>query len=133
MPGGRPVEFTEEITQQAWDYVNDGWRKAKHQIPCVVGLCDVINRAKSTIYDWADRDDTEFSDILSVIKEKQKLTLYNGGLSGDMNSAITKLVLGKHGLHDKQVVDSTVKLTDCTEAELNRKLDLLRNEQSAED
>ncbi len=133
MAGGRPVQFTDEITQQAWAYVNGGWIEEKHQIPSVVGLCDVINRAKSTIYQWADRDDTEFSDILVNIKEKQKLALYNGGLGNSMNSAITKLVLGKHGLHDKQIVDNTINLTDLSEEELNRKLDQLRNEQSAED
>ena len=35
----------------------------------------------------------------------QQLTLINGGLNNTFNSAITKLVLGKHGFHDKMEQD----------------------------
>ena len=42
----------------------------------------------------------------------QQLTLLNGGLSNTFNSAITKLVLGKHGYHDK--MDQDISSTDGT-------------------
>ena len=35
----------------------------------------------------------------------QRLVLLNKGLTGEFNSNITKLVLGKHGFHDKREVD----------------------------
>lgn len=98
---GRPTEYTQEIADSAWDYIEGGWIKADHAMPSVVGLCRVIGRAKSTIYDWAQDEEKQFSDILASIKELQELTLMNGGLRGEMNSNIVKLALGKHGYHDK--------------------------------
>ena len=56
------------------------------------------------MYKW-EAENKEFSDILADIKAKQESVLINKGLSGDFNSAITKLVLGKHGYHDKQDMD----------------------------
>jgi hypothetical protein len=37
----------------------------------------------------------------------QQKTLVNKGLNNTFNSAITKLVLGKHGFHDKMDQDLT--------------------------
>lgn len=101
MPAGRPAEFTDEIQQQAWEYLETYSSEHDHKIPSVVGLCIIINRSRSTVYDWADRDDNQFSDILDAINEKQHFVLINKGLSGEFNSNITKLVLGKHGFHEK--------------------------------
>jgi len=105
MSGGRPSSWTEEIQQDAWDYANGGWEKAGDMIPSAVGLCIAINLPKSTLYDWSKQDDKQFSDILGLINAKQQNVLINKGLSGDFNSNIAKLVLGKHGFHDK--TDST--------------------------
>ncbi len=102
MAGGRPIELTEEIQEKAWKYANGGWKKHGHAIPSVVGMCNILNRGKSTIYDWAARGDNQFSDILSTIKQNQELTLMNGGLTGKLNSNIVKLALGKHGYTDKR-------------------------------
>ena len=55
------------------------------------------------MYAW-EKEHKEFSYILADIKAKQEKVLISKGLSGDFNSAITKLVLGKHGYHDKQDV-----------------------------
>jgi len=97
----RPVTFTDELQQKAWEYV-DNYAEHGHAFPSVVGLCDIIKRAKSTIYDWADRDDNQFSDILEAIKEKQELVTFNKSMIGEYNPTIAKLLLGKHGYHDKQ-------------------------------
>ncbi len=110
MPAGRPTTFTEELQQEAWQYIDD-YASHDHVIPSLVGLCAVIKRAKSTIYDWAKRDDNEFSDILEAINEKQQLILVGKGLTGDFNSNIAKLVLGKHGFHDKQDIAGSMTLT----------------------
>ena len=56
------------------------------------------------MYDW-EKKYPEFLYILEAIKLEQQKVLLNKGLSGDFNSAITKLVLGKHGYHEKQDVD----------------------------
>lgn len=107
---GRPTSFTDELQEEAWQYIED-YQSHGHEIPSLVGLCKVIKRAKSTIYDWAKRDDNDFSDILEAINEAQQLVLINKGLTGDFNSNIAKLVLGKHGFHDKQDIAGSVQIT----------------------
>ena len=117
----RPTSYTEEIALEAWAYLDGGWEDAEHAVPSVVGLCAVINRAKSTIYDWAQDPEKEFSDILSAIKEKQELVTFNRALRGDYNAAIAKLLLGKHGYHDKQ--DTMQTNVDMTHEEWLSNLD----------
>ena len=52
--------------------------------------------------DWKnDPEKPEFSRILDKIMAKQQQVLINKGLTNEFNSNITKLVLGKHGFHDK--------------------------------
>ncbi len=104
MGAGRKVTFTDAMQARAWAYV-DNYADHDHAVPSVVGLCKVINVAKSTIYDWCKRDDNQFSDILDAIKENQELVTFNKALTGEYNSSIAKLLLGKHGYHDK--VDNT--------------------------
>jgi hypothetical protein len=103
---GRPLTFDDELQAKAWEYV-DNFADHDHAIPSLVGLCKVLNRAKSTIYDWAKRDDNDFSDILQAINENQELVIFNKALSGEYNAAIAKLALGKHGYHDKMDVQAT--------------------------
>jgi len=69
----------------------------------VVGLVKYIERSKTCVYEWAkDEDKKEFKDILERINEIQRQVLINKGLSGEFNSNITKLVLGKHGFSEKK-------------------------------
>ena len=101
MPAGRPTLYSDEIVQQAWDYV-DNYADHGHAVPSVVGLCKVLNRGKSTLYDWAQDPEKEISDILAAINENQELVTFNKALCGEYNASIAKLLLGKHGYHDKQ-------------------------------
>lgn len=101
----RSSELTDEIIQEAKNYAIN-FADHGHAIPSVVGLCSVINRSRSTIYRWAEIEGGGFRDILDEINERQELELLNKGLRDDFNSNITKLVLGKHGYHDKS--DSTL-------------------------
>lgn len=127
MPG-RPTDYTSEIVSQAWDYIGTNPKKNyeshEHAIPSVVGMCRVLNRSRTTLYDWAKSKDNSFSYILPACKELQEFATVNGTLKNELNSNIGKLILGKHGYHDKQDVKQqvNVNLTDLTEDELNRKL-----------
>lgn len=79
-------------------------------IHSIEGLADYINISRSNIYLWASQEGKEaFSDILEKIREKQSKTLINKGLKGEYNSAITKLMLTKHGYADKIENDITSK------------------------
>ena len=134
---GRPTDYCEEIVKQAHDYINGGWITEKHAIPSVVGLCKVLKRSRSVIYRWAEDEEKEFKDILDWINQDQHFETLNKSLKSEINPMIGKLVLGKHGYHEK--VDSTTKttisLTDLSEAELDHKLQQLESlhEQSTKD
>ena len=105
---GRPTEWSEDLEQEAWDYIKT-FADHGHAVPSVVGLCSVLNRGKSTIYDWAGQDDKQFSDILAAIKQEQELVTFNKSLTGEYNATIAKLLLGKHGYHDKQSTELSGK------------------------
>jgi len=97
----RPTNLTDEVIEKARSYV-DNYHKYGHAVPSVVGLCKVIDRARSTVYLWASEEDNEFSDILESINENQELVTFNQALLGEYNASIAKLLLGKHGYTDKQ-------------------------------
>ena len=100
----RPTKYNDGILAQAVDYLyRYGEEPFNDVFPSVVGLACALKIHKSTLYDWAGQEDkAEFSDILGQINQMQEKVLLSKGLTGDFNSAITKLVLGKHGYHEKQ-------------------------------
>ena len=100
--GGRPTKYTEEIIEKAKAYIT-GYETHSDVIPSIAGLASVLDVHRSLLYVW-EKEYPEFLDILEAIKREQQKVLLNKGLSGDFNSQITKLVLGKHGYHDKQDV-----------------------------
>ena len=125
MPAGRPTLLTPELIHNAHDYIdNDVWVKSGHVIPSVMGLIEVLNITNSTIYRWIDEGNTELKEILETIKEKQHRLLIEKGLMNDWNSNIVKLVLGKHGYHDKQDIkqELTVDLGALSDEQLDAKI-----------
>ncbi len=101
MPGGRPTKYTKKFLETAKDYL-ENFEDYGDVIPSIAGLAVVSSLARETLRAWSHEEDkAEFSVILANILSKQERVLVNKGLSGDFNSAITKLVLGKHDYHDK--------------------------------
>lgn len=78
-------------------------------VPSVAGLAFVLSKSRECMYEWA-RQNNEFSDILNGIAVVQEMLLINGGLSGDFNSAITKMMMTKHGYSDK--IESNLTSSD---------------------
>ena len=103
---GRPTKWTQDIQDQAWGYANGEWEAVGHAFPSLVGLASHLNLNRSTVSDWATQKDKQFSSILEKINADQQLVAWNKGLRGDYNANLVKLLLGKHGYHDKQ--DSTM-------------------------
>jgi len=98
----RPTKYTKALLEKASEYL-DNYQEQGDLIPSHVGLFLYLGISKTCAYDWAKEEDKkEFSAILEVIMLKQQKVLIDGGLSNAMNSAIVKLVLGKHGFSDKQ-------------------------------
>jgi hypothetical protein len=101
--GGRPTKYTPEFLELAKDYLqNFNTDRYNDTIPSIAGLAYVANVARQTLHDWYGQEGKEeFSDILDkLLALQEKLTL-NGGLNGTYNSAMAKLLLGKHGYSDK--------------------------------
>ena len=107
MAGGRPTLYNDEIITKTEDYI-ENFHKHDDLIPSLAGLSFVLGVGKSTMHDWKGLH-PEFSDMLEMLMLAQEKFLLRGGLSGDMNSTITKLVLSKHNYSDK--TDSTVDHT----------------------
>ena len=103
---GRPTKLTDDVFKQAENYIAGDWMKLGHIIPSAVGLAKVLGVSKKTIYNWADSNE-DFLHILATLNSEQEFTLINNGLSGEFNTAITKLVLAKHDYSDKVSQDVT--------------------------
>ena len=102
---GRPTKLNDELIAKANEYIYD-FRSNDDIIPSVAGLACYLDIARSTIYKYKD-ENSDFSDILERIEQLQEKMLINGGLMGDFNAPITKLMMTKHGYSDKQDVDHT--------------------------
>ena len=102
---GRQTKLNDELIAKANEYIYD-FRSNDDIIPSVAGLACYLDIARSTIYKYKD-ENPDFSDILERIEQLQEKMLINGGLMGDFNAPITKLMMTKHGYSDKQDVDHT--------------------------
>lgn len=110
----RPTNCDKETIELAIHYA-ENFEEFGHAIPSVVGLCKVINRARSSVYLWAGIQGNEFADILERINEYQEFVVLDKSLKGDYNPTIAKLVLGKHGYRDESKVVSTTRVSAVTE------------------
>lgn len=88
----------------------DGYdRLVEVKLPTVEDFASYINVSKNTLYEWAKLY-PEFQDALEKIVLEQRKRLERGGLSGDYNSTIAKLILSaNHGLREKSDVTSDGK------------------------
>lgn len=101
MTAGRPTYYSDETVRQAKEYLQN-YKDHGDAVPSVAGLSIFLQRSRSTLYEWAkDADKKEFSDILDQINATQEKVALSNGLTGDFNSTIVKLLLGKHGYHEK--------------------------------
>ena len=102
-PVGRPTKYTPEMLGRARYYArNYDNEDIGDAIPSISGLAFYLKIARETFYAWARQEEkAEFSDLLDGILAAQERVLINKGLTGDFNSNIVKLVLGKHGYHDR--------------------------------
>ncbi|MEE9540460.1 MAG: terminase small subunit [Candidatus Thorarchaeota archaeon] len=96
-PVGRPTAYGPEVIEVASAYLEDEDVIA----PNLAELSRKLGVSRATIYNWRDAN-PEFLDIVEQILSEQEARLIKGGLSGALNSTITKLLLAKHGYHDKQ-------------------------------
>jgi hypothetical protein len=104
---GRPTGYSDDLVEKARQYIEGDYDTIySHSIPSHLGLCEALSVSKTSLYKWAGEEGKEaFADILAKCNAKQHNILIAKGLNGDFNASIAKLVLGKHGYHDR--VEST--------------------------
>jgi hypothetical protein len=96
---GRPSKW-EDCVEPAWQYVDGGFQTEGDVVPTVAGLAVFLHCARETVHAWA-REHEEFSHIVKGLMGRQEKMLANGGILGEYNASITKLLLSKHGYSDK--------------------------------
>jgi hypothetical protein len=105
---GRPTLYSQEIIDKSLDYL-ENFANYGDLIPQIAGLALHLGVRRDTLYEWAKEDGKEeFSDIFEAVKGKQEKTLINGSLGGELNPAISKMLLTKHGYSDKQEINTDV-------------------------
>ena len=77
MTAGRPTEYSQEVLDKTYDYLNRAWIEAKDEIPTIAGLALFLKISRDTIYDWSSQEDKkEFSDIVkNILSEQEKKPL----------------------------------------------------------
>lgn len=126
-PVGRPTHYSDEIARKAREYLMI-YETLGDAVPSVSGLSLYIERARSTIYQWAaNKDYSEFADILDKINATQENVALSKGLKGDFNSQIVKLLLGKHGYSDKVESQNTHSFESLSDEELAAKIESFRS------
>lgn len=101
----RPTKYNDDVIDQARQYL-ETYEALGDVIPSAAGMACYLGVHKATLYNWAELHD-QFFDILKELNSTQERKLLSGGLSGDFNSVITKLVLSKHNYTDKVQQDVT--------------------------
>ena len=96
----RPTKYTPELLVKANEYLSTYTRL----IPSHQDMCLYLDISDATLYRWAE-EKAEFKDILAKVKQTQFVVSMDGGLGGEMNANLVKLLMGKHGLSEKSTVD----------------------------
>lgn len=106
--GGRPSKFNTRTVRKAREYING----EIDVVPTIAGLCVHLGVARKTVYEWLNKNiDEEFSNTLSLMSEVREQRLINGGLKGDYNSNIAKLVLTtSHGYTEAKASGTTIEV-----------------------
>ena len=110
-----PTKYTEELQVKADDYIKRGVSELGHVVPSRRGLAEWLDICDSTIDNWEkDENKPLFLGTLRRIRIRQHNMAISGGLLGDYNAAITKLVLFNHGYSEKVESKNTNQNTDRT-------------------
>jgi hypothetical protein len=101
MPAGRPRKYGPKILEIMEKYIDDCTQYGD-LVPSVAGCAHECGVVRETFHQWdRDEDKPEFSHTLKRLLQVQERMCVKGGLGGDYNSTIVKLMLANHGYSDK--------------------------------
>lgn len=101
---GRPTDYNEALQARADAYVEGGFIDAGDVVPSRAGLALELELSRNTLTNWEKHP--AFLSTLEKIAHLQERISLNGGLRGDLNSTIVKLLLANHGYSDKVQQDN---------------------------
>lgn len=74
---------------------------SEEAVPTIAGLALHLGKSRPTIYNWAkEKGRDAFKAVLEEIELMQEVHLVTGGLRGDFNPSVAKMMLGRHGYSD---------------------------------
>lgn len=100
----RPTDYNEELQARADAYAEGGFIEAGDVVPSRAGLALELELSRNTLTNWEKHP--AFLSTLDKIAYLQERISLNGGLRGDLNSTIVKLLLANHGYSDKVQQDN---------------------------
>lgn len=103
---GRPTKYSDDIQAKADAYVDGGFIESGDVVPSRAGLALELRVSRETLTNW-ERVHPEFLGTLERLSWLQERISLNGGLKGELNSTIVKLLLANHGYSDRQEIDHT--------------------------
>jgi len=104
MPAGRPTVYNDELQAKADAYADGGFVERGDVVPSKAGLALELGICRQTVAIWEKFP--EFANTLSKIAFLQERIALNGGLRGELNPTIVKLLLANHGYSDKVQQDN---------------------------
>lgn len=97
----RPTKYHDGMPDLVMQYL-DEYTNMGHPVPTIAGLSVFLDLTRETIHDWLKHEDKAlFSDNVKKLMAQQEIGLSTGGLMGDYNASISKLMLTKHNYSDK--------------------------------
>ncbi|MDH2304992.1 DNA-packaging protein [Providencia rettgeri] len=115
---GCPSKLTDDLIAKAKEYLYGGYESLGDVVPSVAGLACYLEISRKSAYNYSEQSE-EFLHIVEGILSLQENKLINGGLKGDFNASIAKLMLAKHGYSEKQEVDHKSSDNSMTPKGLN--------------
>ena len=101
---GAPTKYNARMQAKAEAILQRLWEE-EDGLPSIQRLAIELGIGRKTLYVWGEKHEA-FRHILDKAMVLQECKIIERAIQGHWNSNIAKLVLGKHGYHDK--VDSTV-------------------------
>ena len=102
-PVGRPTNYHDGRVLEVLEYMSR-YEETGDIVPTVEGLSLWMAVPRRTLYQWADKHD-EFAHTLDALTATQARIVLSGGLKGEYNATIAKLLLAKQGYTDKAEID----------------------------
>ena len=96
---GAPTKYTPKVQEAADQYADGGFIELGDVVPSRAGLALHLGLSRNTLSNWEIHP--QFLRTLERVNFLQEKISLNGGLRGDLNSTIVKLLLANHGYSDK--------------------------------